>query len=281
MYRLTARLVLALLFAFIADAEAAQHSSPHSVAAALRGGIAWAWTQQPFNTGDLWLMSKLDDADLRRRVRATCLEHAGELGPFEGLVRPGVVGREMPAEWSRLSVNPYSRIGVWLFWAANAPGRAPPPAVCDELLTGEYSDYLLTHQYLTLRLLNDRHTLTGPRIRARLARLVTKIEQEQDADSLFSDLFAERAALLLSAGRVTPRARRWVETILACQEPDHRWRVRPHPYPTQINDLHTTLLCLWTLDQYRRIGSPLAVSSGIPGAGNSAATLQEVPHGGR
>ena len=87
----------------------------------------------------------------------------------------------------------------------------------------------------------------------RIESLLQDIEGEQRAESGFSVLFAEREALLLSGGRVADETRRWIARILSAQESDGRWRVPPHPYPTTLNELHTTLVSLWALDEYSRI----------------------------
>ena len=171
----------------------------------------------------------------------------------------------MPAEWERLSGNPYSRIGVWLYFAASAPRRTPPAPILDELLTPGYHDYLCTHQYLALRILRDRGAISGARVRHALACALDSIEAEQERDTRFSDLYVERVAILLLGGRTGPHLHEWIGKILAEQAPDHRWMVRSHDFPTVINDLHTTLLSLWTLDQYRRLRGPPGADAGAAG----------------
>ena len=66
-------------------------------------------------------------------------------------------------------------------------------------------------------------------------------------------VFPLSGVLLLSGGRVAKETRRWIARILSAQEPDGRWRVPPHPYPTTLNELHTTLVSLWALDEYSQI----------------------------
>lgn len=230
--------------------------SEPSLRESIRAGMNWALGQRSFQPGDLWVLSQIDDARASHRARQTIERYQGRLGPFEGLLRSGFDGGEPPEEWSRLEGNPYARIGVWLFHAGNYPARRPPEAVVEELMEGRYSDYLLAHQYVALRILFDRGAVTGERVEAALADLLDRMEAEQREDEVFSDLHAERVALLLHGGRRPQALSAWIARILDHQEKDGRWETPPHPYPTRIEDLHTTLLCLWALDQYQEGSTP-------------------------
>ena len=133
-----------------------------------------------------------------------------------------------------------------------------------QLLKAQHAEYLLAHQYLALRILRERGVLSGPGLEARMESLLADIEGEQRAESGFSDLFAEREALLLSGGRVADETRLWIARILAAQEEDGRWRVPRHPYPTTLNELHTTLVSLWALDEYSRILAARRAATSAP-----------------
>jgi hypothetical protein len=261
----TLTVAVALLCCFPSWARSATPDDLPRVEHSLQSGIDWAMRQQPFETGDLWLFSMIQEPATQEMVQATYKKYRGHLGPFEGLLRPGAPSGEMPAQWERLRRNPYSRIGVWLYFAASAPKRGPPPEVLEELLAGEYRDYLSTHQYLALRILTDRRAISGARVRRALEHVLDSIETEQAQDSIFSDLYVERVAILLYGGRAGPRVHEWIVRILAEQAPDHRWTVRQHDFPTLINDLHTSLLSLWSLDQYRRLRGPPGAAAGVTG----------------
>ena len=59
----------------------------------------------------------------------------------------------------------------------------------------------------------------------REAELLRRIAEEQAGDPGFTDLFAERAAiLLLYAGPDEGAARRWIDTIVGAQRPEGHWQ---------------------------------------------------------
>jgi hypothetical protein len=231
---------------------AAEVGRDRDVNAAVERGLAWVLQQEALEVGDLYALQQLERPAALRRAQAEIARRAGNLGPFEGLVAPGALAPK-PAEWATLKGQRYERLATWLYHAANAPGIPVPESVVAEVLKGQHAEYLLAHQYLVLRILEERGILTGPGFASHQQRLLQDIEGEQRHESAFTDLFAERQALLLSADRVSEETPLWIDRILAAQEPDGRWRVPPHPYPTKINELHSTLVSLWALDEYARI----------------------------
>lgn len=236
-----------------------------SIEMSIDKGLAWVLEQDVLEVGDLHALQQLDRAPARRRVEAELQQRAGALGPFEGLVRPGALAAK-PPEWAALKGQRYERLATWLYHAANAPSIPTPEGVIAQLLRGQHGEYLLAHQYLVLRILRERGVLSGPGIETYMEGLLRDIEAEQRAEIGFSDLFAERQALLLSGGRVAEETSGWMARILAAQESDGRWRVPPHPYPTTLNELHTTLVSLWALDQYARILRMPMTRNAEPGA---------------
>ena len=249
-----------MLLAATARAAPPSGAVEDALEASIARGLAWVLQQDELEVGDLYALQQLQRVPAQARVRAELAARAGSLGPFEGLVRPGTLAAR-PKEWDGLKGQRYAPIATWLYHASNAPAVPTPEPVLKELLAGSHSEYLLAHQYLALRILSERGVITGPGLAARLEQLLRDIEGEQRAEAGFSDLFAERQALLLSGGRVPPDTLRWIARILVAQEDDGHWRVPRHPYPTTLNETHTTLVSLWALDAYARI---LATRSAAP-----------------
>ncbi len=224
--------------------------------AAIHSGIAWAVDHEHFELGDLWGLSMLDDDVARQKVKDEIEKTGGQLGPYSGLVVDGADGGEFPEAWRPKTPDDDLHMAVWIYWAANAPGRTPPPEVVHDLIGTYQGGYKLTHQYLSLRILHDRGCASGSLVDDALDRLLNEIEREQRAAPWYSDLAAERVAVLLFGGRTPPELDAWIEILLEAQGSTHHWRVPPHPYSLRLDDMHATLVSLWALDQYRRLAPP-------------------------
>lgn len=242
-----------LLASLTGRAEPRVQDDATATETARRAGIAWSVRKPPREAGDLWMLSMLDDPSAQAIVREASERPGLPPDPYAGLYTPGADGGELPKAWARLGRNAYGRMAGWLHAAANAPGRTPPAGLVESLVTERNADYVRTHQYLTLRLLRDRGCAGGLLVEAALERLLDEIEAEQRSDPWFSDLAAERIAVLLFGGRSVPEMPAWIGLLVDAQEPDGRWRVVPHPYPVGVSDGHATLVTLWALDQWRRL----------------------------
>lgn len=130
----------------------------------------------------------------------------------------------------------------------------------------ETTGFVLTHQFLMTELCRYTALPLPEETLARRPDLLKRIAAEQATDDRFSDLFAERAAILLhygaeawppdsDGGPSDEEAARWIDLVLAAQGVAGAWEDgRPHParYDGQDFNLtqtpaHTTVLALWTL----------------------------------
>jgi hypothetical protein len=79
-----------------------------------------------------------------------------------------------------------------------------------------------THQLLSLILYRDRGH-HSPDINHLIDHLCEGVAREEEWDIRVTDLYVQRVAFLLAAGRPDLVKRRWVERILADQKPDGGW----------------------------------------------------------
>ena len=84
--------------------------------------------------------------------------------------------------------------------------------------------YVLTHQFLVLEWARHVGVAMPDQVWERRGGLLERIAAEQAVDHQFSDLFAERAAILLAFSAPDSReADRWIDLIAAAQTGDGRW----------------------------------------------------------
>ena len=108
-----------------------------------------------------------------------------------------------------------------------APAGEPPTratAFIDDFTANPASGYVLTHQLLVLEWARSVGLALPAAVAQRRDGLLAQIAAEQRADRSFSDLFAERAAILLAFTTPEPaEADRWLEVIGAAAPADGRW----------------------------------------------------------
>jgi hypothetical protein len=235
-----------------ADALRIEAADALRIEAAIDRGLTWLFAQDDLSVGDLFGLQRIERPAAQEHAAAEIARRAGTLGPFEGLVRPGALAREPREDWASLEGHRYEPMARWIYHAANAPGVPTPEGIVKQLLDDPHGEYLLAHQYLALRVLSERGVVSGPGVEARLGALLSALEAEQLTETAFSDLFAERLALLLWGGRAPAQTPRWIQLILDAQETDGRWRVPAHPYPTTLDEKHATVVSLWALDEQAR-----------------------------
>jgi hypothetical protein len=112
-----------------------------------------------------------------------------------------------------------------------------------------------THQLLALILYKDR-TANTPAVTDLMNHLSQKIAREEHWDIRVTDLYMQRMAFVLAAGRPDLIRRRWVERVIAKQHADGGWisswygwgpglfvfRLSP-----KVPNSHTTVQGVWTL----------------------------------
>lgn len=108
-----------------------------------------------------------------------------------------------------------------------APAGAPEYRAVrwiDELTSVSGTGYLLTHQLLVLVWSDDTGLELPEHIARRSGSFLAAILREQRADPLFSDLFAERLAILLRYGQPDrEESETWIRTLVDAQNQQGLW----------------------------------------------------------
>lgn len=115
------------------------------------------------------------------------------------------------------------RFATYVFAAVGAPADRAIAFIEDFTATPD-TGYVLTHQWLVLEWARAVGLAVPPALGERQDELLARIAAEQRVDDRFSDLFAERAAILLAAGRPPAAdAARWIDVISTAQLANGRW----------------------------------------------------------
>ena len=141
---------------------------------------------------------------------------------FELLVNPDAPGTELPED-------PGSGIILFSNYVMAAVGWPEARAIqflSDYLATDDEVEYILTHQLLVIVWADQTGLVLPDDLRDRRTLFVERMLAEQAADdvSVFTDLYAERAALLLRYAEPTlQEATEWIQVIVDAQEEDGSW----------------------------------------------------------
>jgi hypothetical protein len=136
-----------------------------------------------------------------------------------------------------------------------SPGALPlsDAEQADMLSPDKNSMYNLTHQLFALYILRKFHGDT-PELQGLMDRVENHVAREAAFDFRVSDLYLERIAFLLAAGRPDLVKSRWVERALAEQQPDGGWRYTWYGWGPHLFDYtpadersapHSTALGMW------------------------------------
>jgi hypothetical protein len=178
--------------------------------------------------GETWLLQQLarrrPDPALAALVERTRQRLSGHRAAR--LVDPAAPRLELPAD----AGHGIMRLANYVF----APVGAPPDramAFIEEFTATPLDGYLLTHQFLVLEWAEAVGLTLPAAVRARRAGLLDRLAREQRAATGFTDLFAERAAILLAfAPPPDDEAARWIEVIASAQLADGRWQSAPSTF---------------------------------------------------
>lgn len=216
-----------------------------------RAGIEWLISYPaPYeNAGVLWVLHDIHthhcpyDSLGKALKERYLLEPQTKANAFYFAFRTGA----LPSEVDVSQLAQYDR---WLISALRCTTVSLDESTTQELIDDRHTAYDLTHQYIALTYLERLGCVTSiPAALDTLRTLVAKrIADEDMQDShVFSDLSAERAALLLWGGHASLVSTEWLERIAHAQQPSGGWKDAPSdtaPNP------HTTALATWALIQY-------------------------------
>jgi len=140
--------------------------------------------------------------------------------------RMGVVGKMVdPTIAEPPVVDPkYEEYQRWMLHAIS-PAEVPLSDAerANMFSTDKLRMYNLTHQLLAFYFSRKFHGET-PELHGLMARAEQRIATEATYDFRVTDLYLERIAFLLAAGRPDLVKPRWVERVLAAQQSDGGWR---------------------------------------------------------
>ncbi|MBX3025632.1 hypothetical protein KF840_12065 [bacterium] len=201
-------------------ADAAAAGALTSAVAALRAPGAPA-----MEMGEAWFLQQLAAQRADPELRALVAETERRLRDhrFARLLRADAPPPPLPADPGR----GITRLATYVFAPVGAPPERAAAFIADFTATPG-TGYILTHQFLVLAWARSVGLPLPAATSGRAPGLLAAIAAEQRADARFSDLFAERAAILLAFAPPSPaEADRWVEVIAAARRPDGRWLSPP------------------------------------------------------
>jgi hypothetical protein len=226
-------------------AEAKQRSPLHEAAGKALARAADAITQQErMDAGTIWNLQQVLGLRPDERLGVFVDAHVVQLKgtDYERLVNPGAPRAKLPEDpgtGAMLLANslkaavgePESRAVEWLTDFVERPSFG----------------YVLTHQLLAIKWAEWCGLALPQSLLDQRSLLLERIEQEQAEATVYSDIYAERVALLLMYWQ--PDAAdtdRWVETIIGEQLENGMWDSRPAAAGAEGNR-HPTTWCMLAL----------------------------------
>jgi hypothetical protein len=219
------------------------------VAQAVARGIEALLLEPSFQVGDIWVLQQLIHLQPHAGLARLVEWWTGELepNPFLRQIDPAAAYAALPPDPGR---------GIWRFYHyVLAPFGLPESRALEflrDFVRREATGYVLTHQLLAIEWAKEQGLALPETVIATRPELLGRIAAEQAADGTFSDLFAERAALLIRFAEPTPaESSAWIDTLLTAQLPDGSWQDFSHTVidfdgeraPTMQSRAHTTA---WT-----------------------------------
>ena len=181
-----------------------------------------AMMQEPISTvGDAWILQEIyrlaPDQALQQRINSTAETH--ELDPFLQLIDPCAPRIELP-------VSPGA--GLSLFYdymlAPFGTPRKRAVSLISDFMAIHSSGYILTHQFLLLQWAEQIGFELPEHIVLKKPHFLDRILEEQLENHPFSDLYAERVAILLYFGHQDPsNAANWIQAIVNAQLQEGNW----------------------------------------------------------
>lgn len=255
---------------------------PDVVRASIEKGIAWQLDQQMLRTDSilfsLWI-SELVAAQLPEaatKLRARSIERYQVRWPDELFLRKLIGGKQgLPVDkagfdrhrdkiLARLAEGTIGQSGggsqdfLLVSLYANDPyvrGRFDP--IFDALFDRPLSRYGVTHQLLALYFLQREKAFPETKIQAAIDRYAATVAESVDHDLLmgvYTDLMAERMAVLALVGKVEVLKPTWMQFAIANQRPNGQWEVEPLSVsPASLErdmDQHITVLSLYALSHF-------------------------------
>jgi hypothetical protein len=171
--------------------------------------------------GEAWFLQRLAAQRVDPALRALVLETQRRLHDHRAarLLRADAPPLDLPADPG----HGITRLATFVFAPVGAPPERAAAFIAD-FTAPPGTGYVLTHQFLVLAWARSAGLALPAEVAERAGDLLAAIAAEQHADTRFSDLFAERAAILFAFAPPSPaEADRWVTVMAAARAPGGRW----------------------------------------------------------
>jgi len=222
---------------------------------AYTSGIAAIMREPVSSVDEIWVLREILKLTPDETLQQFVNDKAASLGgdSFMRLIDPNVSRVDLPAD-------PCSGFTRFYGYVLAPFGRPEERAISfiNDFLATEESSYILTHQFLVLEWAEQTGLELPWPLRNKRKGILKQILQEQLTDNSFSDLYAERAAILLRFKK--PKAKdavNWIRTIVNAQLKDGSWGIysKELTYDGQSTILkptasHTIVLSLLSLRVY-------------------------------
>jgi hypothetical protein len=264
------------------DTKSVAPPFPEVVQASIERGIAWQ-LQQEMNRTDsilfsLWIAESIAPRlpELAATLRARSIERYQVRWPDELFLRKLMGGKqELPADKSvfdrehdeilaRLADGTIGQSGAGpqdfllvSLYASDPYVRGNFDPVFEALFAKPLPRYGVTHQLLALHLLQREKVFPEARIQDAIDRYAASVAESLEHDvviGVYTDLMAERMAVLALVGRVDLLQQAWLELAIANQRPNGQWEVEPLSVSpaglARDMDQHITVLSLYALSRF-------------------------------
>lgn len=177
--------------------------------------------EEHWNVGEVWILSEIlklgPDDQLSQFVKAKIDALSGD--PFLRIVNP-----KAPLVW--LPKDPGSgrkRFYTYMLAAVGTP-TARALSYINKFLSSSANGYVLTHQFLALAWFEQTNSELPIDLKEKQRAILRRISAEQAGAESFSDLYAERFAILLHFSKPSASdAHRWMHTMVNAYLENGMW----------------------------------------------------------
>lgn len=264
------------------DAEPVATPFPEAVRASIEKGIGWQLQQQMNRTDSilfsLWIAETIAPRvpDLAATLQARSIERYRERWPDELFLRKLMGGQQqLPADktvfdrerdeiFARLADGTIGQSGegpqdflLVSLYAGDPYVRGNFDPVFEALFEKPLPRYGVTHQLLALHFLQREKVFPEAKVQAAIDRYAASVAESLEHDlviGIYTDLMAERMAVLALVDRVDLLKPAWIELAIANQRPNGQWEVEPLSVSpaglARDMDQHITVLSLYALSRF-------------------------------
>ena len=230
-------------------------SRKNEVLNAYNSGLAALMKEPKLNPDVIWILQQIAKINPDETLQKF-IEEKTAIVP-EHLALCAIIPDAPRVELPEQLPSGFSRYRECLLAPFGAPAERAVSFI-EVFLSTDERGYVLTHQFLVLIWAEQMDLEIPEHLQNKKEKLLQAILNEHRDDDIFSDLYAERAAMLLYYGNPDAReADKWINKIIDSQMDDGNWGVHPAlvNYDGQAVMLtspkqHATVLSLWALYAY-------------------------------